>query len=110
MKRMVLACVLGVVLVAGCLGLPTRTSTDPLTGVVVERTLEEQIAVLEAEAAQLQLTIDSLQASAPFLPPPLDLVVMGILASLSAALERQRRKLRSELVARNAADNPVPSA
>ena len=102
MKRLMLAAMLVATMVIGCLALPERTAMDPLTGATVSLSLEDQIVALETEAAQLRDTITMLQGTAGLLPPPFNLIVMGILASLSAALEQQRRKLRLELAARDA--------
>ena len=109
MKTLLFGAALMVATTVGCLSQPSTTTFDPDTGRIIERTATEQVAVLESEAAQLNATIDSLQTSAAFLPPPFDVVVLGILASLSAALERQRRKLKAEIAAAAAGTPPPPA-
>jgi len=108
MKRLFLLASL-VFVCAGCLGLPSKTTIDPVTGVITELTLEQQILALETEAATLNATIASLQATSAILPAPWNLIGLGSLAALAAALEAQKQKLRAELAARDAAPK-IPSA
>lgn len=87
---------------AGCLTTPPELVVTE-NGQVIELTVEQKLERIEAQYEQAKATIASLQASAGFLPPGMDVAALGILSALSAGLERKRRQLKAEIKAKEGA-------